>query len=243
MLILVGGATLASPFLRPPQVDLDIDETLTQSPLAHAKSPTTGWGQLASAQNRAAPPPATVAIQPNLSLNPGVDPQSPTLPSWVAQPSPIDGLISQGTAPPWNGDIHQSRLQPLRPWGSDGQPRELPSTRPQKSPTVDYASTLPVSPWDTPRAPAKLVPIASAEPMSTWPDQALPEMPTKSMPPAQHAAPSAASLAGATLRATKTKTSTPASESPRSRPQFVFQPGFRPNQSSSPMAQPNPPTQ
>lgn len=221
MLILVGGATLASPFLRPPQVDLDVDATLTQSPLAHATSPSLG--QLASAHNLATYPEPT-----SQDLTRGAQPASPPLPSWATPPSPIDGLISQGTAPPWNGDVPQSRIQPLQPWSDGRQPRALPSTNPSNSSAVNDATGLPASPWGAPPASAKLVPIASVAAATAWPDQPLPELPSTPPPASLDSRRSAGSLAGATVR-TKTADTKPTSGDSKPVPQFVFQPGFQPD--------------
>lgn len=223
MLILVGGATLASPFLRPPQVDIDVDAKLTQSPLAHSNSPSIGMGQLASAQHL-----ATYPGSPSHELASGAQAASPALPSWATPPSPIDGLISQGTAPTWNGEVTQTRIQPLQPWSDGREPRALPSTRPSNSSAADEATRLPASPWETPGASAKLVPIASVAAATAWPDQPLPELPSTTAPVSLDTRRSTGSLAGATVR-TQANDSKSAISDSRPAPQFVFQPGFQPD--------------
>ena len=232
MLILVVGATLASPFLRPPQVA--IDNVVTESPLAYTNSPSQSAGQLTSA--RSSPDADAFPVVKDLTefdrqrLG-GAQYGEPTLPSWATPPSPLDALISQGTAPPWKGDAPQSRIQPLRPWSSDNlKTTALPSTLPSSAGEALRAPALQASPWESPRAARPLVPIATAGPsVDSWPEQRLPQLPDAETPAREAPHSSSGSLARATLRQkTVNEKSPPTLGKPNSRPQFVFQPGFQP---------------
>ncbi len=129
IITLVGGAALASPFLRPPQVDLV--ENITESPLTYPTSPgrlaATQHSAQTSTQNAARLPlgsndqlPASASDVPDpfdtsYSSAPAAEPQ---LPAWAKPPSPIDHVISKGTAQAWRheSDAASSRLQPLQSW-------------------------------------------------------------------------------------------------------------------------------
>lgn len=174
MITLVGGAVLASPFLRPPQVDLV--ENITQSPLAYPTSP----GRLASPQ-----PAAQHSAQPAAQLSSGSNDQhsasvanvpelfdtnnssaqivEPQFPAWAKPPSPIDHVISKGTAPSWHhqSDATSGQLQPLQSWvggtanrvvmhpESQHEVRPLPSTQ---SPQ-EFVAAPPIMPTTTLREP------------------------------------------------------------------------------------------
>lgn len=131
LLTLVSGVALASPFFRAP--DVEVDGELAAPPGSH----TSGLARLASMEF-----PSTDAHDPlqgasgrgqydqsNLAqrILPPASASPTELPSWAPVRSPIDQLISQGTAPPWQaGSKGASTLKPLTPWVNEagaGQPR------------------------------------------------------------------------------------------------------------------------
>lgn len=131
VLTLVGGAALASPFFQSPTVDSE--DAVTQPASSHS----TGLARLASLEFSASDVNGHNGIgiqrssydQSDLTqqiLSPAT--ASPTqLPAWAPVRSPIDQLISQGTAPPWQAHSETvSTIKPLTPWTNQtqaGQPR------------------------------------------------------------------------------------------------------------------------
>lgn len=224
IITLVGGATLASPFLRPPQVDLV--ENIAEAPLAYPASP----GRLASLQHSAQPAAqlshgsadrlsASVSNVPELfdTNNSAAHVTQPLLPAWAKPPSPIDHIISKGTAPSWRheSDAASGQLQPLRSWvggtanrvvvnpESQREVRPLPNTQPPQ----EFIAGPPTMPTTTLREPTT--------------DQAV-------LPPAigSLAATSQAVPFQSPSNQTQPQSSIPAAS------KFVFQPGFRPQSST-----------
>ncbi len=218
MLILVGGAALASPFLRTPQVDLT--ESITESPLAYPGVP----GRLASAQlpyENSDPLPVNVTNFTEL-----LDDSSsagrlgePKLPPWAVPPSPLDHLISKGTAPPWRHEVeHETRkIQPLEAWVGgaqmgrsqvtlEGEAGLTANTQPLQS------APLAVPPWPTPNL---------REPMTAQvvTPQAVGSLTGTSLSPPNPASPPQ----------TRSQPASPPAATPPARAQFVFQPGFHQN--------------
>lgn len=198
VLTLVGGATLAVPFLRQPRVD--VEEFESKSPM----SPASGLGPFAASETTSRNTANIGSAFGDAALYDGADfsqqivppaGTSPTaLPAWAPTHSPIDQLISQGTAPPWQSDaVRPSTIKPLEPWtdaaGTSHQQQALPST---------LARTWP---------DANSLPIVDSAP-------ALGRTPGSLAGTAQHARPTATPR----LRP-------PANPTP-SQPQYVYQPGF-----------------
>ncbi len=237
MLTLIVGAALASPFLRTPRVDVGAGTPQTSNtgtPLLAAGQPAPAdWfsGPLPPqpTANQAAGVPARGAydwseLTPAASNSLGSAP--PQLPSWAAPPSPLDHLIAQGTAPPWQGDGQSATgPQPLQAWVGEAQ---CPTQ------TLDH-STSQASVWPPTNIPE----------LKPFPDQPI-------LPSPRGASPSSAgfatgqgstdssrppgALAGTTLRSATAPSTTnhherraasPAASAPPSPSQFVYQPGFR----------------
>lgn len=199
VLTLVGGVTLAAPFLR--QTPVDIEGFESQSPM----SPASGLGPFATSRPTAQNPVnigstfGDAAMVDDADFSQQIVPPagtSPTsLPAWAPTRSPIDQLISQGTAPPWQSDTaHVSTIKPLEPWtdaeGTRLQQPALPSTLARAWPD---ANSLPV--------------VDSAPSLGRTPG----------------------SLAGTAQHARPTTTPRlppPANQTP-AQPQYVYQPGFQ----------------
>jgi len=131
ILTLAAGAGLASPFLRPPQVDLA--ERVSESPMA----PTSFPAHLATARRERSTRQGVLGASDSLPHGTlpehGPSGQSPTqIPEWATPPSRLDQLISQGAAPPWRHEnvVESPKLPPLDPWTS------LPSLAPPPRPTA-----------------------------------------------------------------------------------------------------------
>ncbi len=233
MLTLLGGATLASPFLRPPSVE--VDSAITESPLARSTSnPQNSVGQLASARSRtesAAFPTAeelSAFSRQQMEIAAGSE---PSLPSWAAPPSPLDALISQGAAPPWNAEPPQTRIQPLRPWNSSNARNDrLPSTQAPLAIETNLTRGVQASPWESPRGAAPPVPStidSSSARGDAWPEKEIPQLPMLASAP-ERSGPTN-SLTGATLVQNSGNPNPPPSLSAsQRRPQYVFQPGYQP---------------
>jgi hypothetical protein len=200
---LVGGVTLAVPFLRQPRVGVEGFEI--QSPM----SPASGLGPFAAseptARNTANNGSAfgssafgDAAVVDSADFSQQIVPPagtSPTaLPAWAPTHSPIDQLISRGTAPPWQSDTARvSTIKPLEPW-------------------TDAAGTS---------QPQQALPSTLAR---AWPDGS--SLPIADNAPALGRTPG--SLAGTAQHARPTATPRlrpPANPTP-SEPQYVYQPGF-----------------
>ncbi len=142
MLTLVGGAALASPFLRPPHVEPE--GSVTESPLAFPNAP----GRLASMSlsrekssreqsdrmavdvRHLSEIPVEVTNTPNFT--------EPKLPAWATPASPLDQFISQGTAPPWRHELatEVDRMRTLEPWSNGtSHVNSPPSTAQLHAPT------------------------------------------------------------------------------------------------------------
>jgi hypothetical protein len=173
ILTLAAGAGLASPFLRPPQIDplqVDLAERVSESPLASSSIP----GHLTAAHGERN---ATVAV-----VNPvgtGANSTLPAqghmgqsqmqIPEWATPPSPLDELISQGTAPPWRHEqvMNSPKLTPLDPWTS--LPALAPAPRlavpvPQPSvaaPPVTVGSLTATNVTSASRTPTPETPVAA----------------------------------------------------------------------------------
>jgi hypothetical protein len=203
MLTLVGGAALATPFLRPPQVD--VDGLVTESPLTR----TNGPGRLASLESTAnglsdlypeASEPLRYDFAQQLAPPAGGSPSR--LPAWAPARSPIDQLISQGTAPPWQSNAASvSTIKPLDTW-VNAPPTHQPNAT-------------------GPREPQPALPSTAAR---AWPE-------ASSLPIANSAPAPGRSLGSLTGRsqnfppATTPQLRAPANSVPV-QPQYVFQPGF-----------------
>lgn len=133
ILTLVAGAGLASPFLRPPQVELA--EQVSESTLGLSSAP----GRLATVRLAvdSLPPHALPGTSPKGPSSKGLSERGstnswgsqPQIPEWAQPTSPIDQLISQGAAPGWDqAAISETpRLAPLQPWGSPPAIAALPA--------------------------------------------------------------------------------------------------------------------
>ncbi len=242
MFILLSGAALAAPFLRPPQVSTGspaLDATVSESPL----SPNYATGQLASMRYEAA---TGVAIgRPTTAIDSkiGTGFQLPSaLPAWATPASPLDALISQGAAPAWKSGAKAAPLKQLQPWLNkqlDG--RGLPSTDPASfngPPTSQHAIGTRASPWGSPSAPLPANADngrASSQSLPQWPE-ALPHLLDHSRPAVLASERGPGSFAGATLVRPPVGSMNPtqpggggtAQPSPSAPPKFVFQPGYKP---------------
>lgn len=198
LLTLVGGLLLASPFLRPPQVDVEEFARGSSMP------PASGFGPFDTLESTTKKP-ANIgsASSDSMSVD-GTDfsqqivlpaGTSPTaLPAWAPTHSPLDQLISQGTAPPWQSDSASvSTIKPLEPWvnsaGTSQRQHALPSA-------LAHA-------WPD----ANSLPIADSAPE-------LGRTPGSLAGTAQHV-----------RRDTLPRLRPPADQTP-ARPQYVYQPGF-----------------
>lgn len=211
MLTLVGGATLASPFLRPPQVD--VDDVVSESPLAHGSVPSRLVSQEVSLgwPSDITTAPAGSLPFDSSSLSPHIAPPSASspaaLPAWARTRSPIDQVISQGAAPPWNAPASSgSSIQPLETWvkplSDNLPPRDVAAIASTTAGRWPEMNTLPAKPevklsTSPNRSPGSLVGSAPS---------GLPSTPTLMRPQ-----------------------SGPSLTPPTTQPKFVFQPGFHPN--------------
>lgn len=151
VLTLIGGVALASPFLRGPRVD--VEGLASES----SRSPESGLSRFAAPESTTKNPANIDSASSDTRLYdfsdfsqeivppPGSSPTA--LPAWAPTRSPIDQLISQGTAPPWQSDkASVSTIKPLEPWanaaGTNQQQPTLPSTLASAWPN---ASSLPVA--------------------------------------------------------------------------------------------------
>jgi len=169
VLTLAGGAALASPFLRPPQVD----STHFGSPSAIAPNFTgEAISSNASATNlpsaHALPGRVVSGILPTTvsKLDEFADSSPPHLPAWVRPRSPLDDLIARGTAPLDSARLDSAQavetpplqarieLEPLRPWRGNKLPlsgqiepaeQVLAKVAPQALPPLAHHA----SPWQT----------------------------------------------------------------------------------------------
>ncbi len=148
LLTLLGGVFLAAPFLRQPSVD---DASLTgESPKSTASEPSHFFAPEIAPTSTASAPSDPMSDDFSGFLKQIVPPagMSPTaLPAWAPTRSPMDQLISQGTAPPWQSDMSNvSTIKPLEPWasgaGTDQPQPALPSTFASAWPD---ASSVPVA--------------------------------------------------------------------------------------------------
>lgn len=125
---------MASLFLRPPQ-------TQQSNSLDAAAASQPVWpGRLASAQlsgDQAVRRPLEVSeLVSQLDAAPidtlhGNNLPTPQLPAWATPPSPLDHLISQGTAPPWKHAPAAEPLEPVGTWFNGPESAgNLPSTQP-----------------------------------------------------------------------------------------------------------------
>ena len=144
---------MASPFMRPAEVDLE--GSLAPPPASH----TAGLARLASMEFSSTDSSGVVsATNPRSPYDRYdlaqqiVSPASaaPTeLPAWAPVHSPIDQLISQGTAPPWRSESNrESTLKPLTPWINEagpGRPRPAALSPPPSATARAWpsASSLP----------------------------------------------------------------------------------------------------
>lgn len=234
MLTLVGGFTLAAPFFRPP--DVDVEGAVKQPPNSHS----TGLARLASMEFQAADPvgPTWDASDrssfglPDLSrqiLAPASS--SPTeLPAWAPVRSPIDQLISQGTAPAWHsGAERESTLKPLRPWINQAGAGPLQTaTSPAPSPATIAARAWP-DPGTLP---------SEADRRSEYSDRRLDHSHSATAASDGNMVAAGDGAAGSLGNLTSTAQTMRASTTPRLRPpepstappprrQFVYQPGFK----------------
>lgn len=134
ILTLVAGAGLASPFLRPPQVELA--EQISESTLGLSSAP----GRLAAVRLAvdSLPPHALPGTSSPTSTERGSTNSwgsQSQIPEWAQPTSPIDQLISQGAAPRWDQTAvsESPRLAPLQPWGTPTAVAPLPSQTIAKS--------------------------------------------------------------------------------------------------------------
>lgn len=233
LLTLVSGAALAAPFFRAP--DVTTDDSLAAPPPSH----TSGLARLASMEFPATDPGGPVQVTSDRDpydlsefsqqILPPASASPTELPSWAPVRSPIDQLISQGIAPPWQSDSKtESTIKPLTPWINEAGAGQPP--------------------------PAALLPPAATA-ARAWPDAtSLPSaapMPAVDRRPAHHDSATAATLgnvaptgSGAqgnlvgsltgtsqTMRAATTprlRAPEPSTAPPAQR-HFVYQPGFNAN--------------
>ncbi len=223
MLTLIAGAALASPFLRTPRIDVGgvAPDFSTGGPLP------IGPGQLAAsdwisrqhqsrpAKDRTAPVSSGDALEWS-ELTPAANSASgaaaPQLPSWASPPSPLDQLIAQGTAPPWQGESRRDDgLQPLQAWVGETAQSPVPSPiQAARSATVWPPATVPnLAPYPGDKMPASpAFTSPSTEGLAGGKDR-------------DAAGRSPGALAGTTLRSDNR-----AGPSAPSSPQFVYQPGY-----------------
>ena len=231
LLTLVGGAALASLFVRPPQAE---------EPAAAAKVPAAqpeGLARLASMDLSTAHSNGLSRLTNERSLYelselsqqivPPAAAAPSELPAWAPVHSPIDQLISQGTAPPWQPDSEsQSALKPLTPWIND------------------LANDKPLAALPSPPAAVaqRAWPEASSVPVADRHRSALSEPPrlgniapaSSSSSGSSSSSSSSGSLTGSlagtshTMRAATTPRLQPpeASNAAPARRHFVYQPGF-----------------
>ncbi len=222
LLTLVGGAALAAPFLRPPQSTEPIPDP--QLPAAQ----TAGLARLASMDLSAANPSGLGRLPNDRSpydlsdlsqqITPPASAAPSQLPAWAPVHSPIDQLISQGTAPPWQPDSRtESTLKPLAPWIND-----LAADQPPLTPTSPTGAVA-LRAW----------PEANSLPVADRRRSALIEPPTVgNVAPASSSSPGTimGSLAGTSqsMRAASTPRLRPPESSiaPPARRHFVYQPGY-----------------
>jgi hypothetical protein len=147
MLVLIGGAALASPFLRPPRIEMDAN--ISESPLTRNTRPSPQLATVGFSRDAVPDANGSVASASASETDRSGAYASPKLPAWATQPSRLDDLISQGAAPPWDDEPSTSHLQPLQPW-MDRQlnQRGLPSTQPDLRSLAGQPSALGASPFD-----------------------------------------------------------------------------------------------
>ncbi len=223
MLTLVGGTALASPFFLPP--DVDVEGSVKQPPASHA----AGLARLASIElpgtdSSGLARTGSAFDLPDLSqqILPAAGTALTELPAWAPVRSPIDNLISQGTAPAWQSDsAGESTIKPLTPWiNGAGTVQPPPPLSPPLSPP---AATI-----------ARAWPDASSLPVA---DHRSAHSGSASAPVLGSVLPAATGGQGSVGNLTSTAQTMRASTTPRLRPpersptapaqrQFVYQPGF-----------------
>ncbi|MEO8270764.1 MAG: hypothetical protein ABI557_13660 [Aureliella sp.] len=151
LLTLVGGVALASAFFRTPRVD---DEGLANESLLPTAS---GLGRLASLMSSATNPAkiGSTSRDPlpydfsdfSQQIVPPTASSPTELPAWAPTRSPIDQLISQGAAPPWQLDkASVSTIKPLDPWVNEAATKQQQPAKPSKLASAwPDAKSLPVA--------------------------------------------------------------------------------------------------
>ncbi len=196
VLTLAGGAALASPFLRPAQID---SARLASGP---ATSELAAWSPIPSeldgfeSSSNLLPGRIVSGTLPTTvsRLDDWTTSEIPLLPKWVTQQSPLDELISRAKSPAPQPDSYVERptaeLQPLRTWRggrlSDGKaPQDYAASSEQESSLA--ISSHRDSPWDIAESAAPtLADRQLADPTDNrisswtdpkWPDQTLGHLP------------------------------------------------------------------
>lgn len=247
MLTLVGGATLASPFLRPPHVD--VDSSVTESPLAKTRDPSGMVAAVSYLRTADVDTIADSARSPGQHTGnqlPDFDSveSAPSLPAWAAPRSQLDELISQGAAPAWESESQQAKLQPFQPWmnsNSDSASHSFPTPGAQAAQHRIAPPACQASPWDSiepdreqPRQRPLSGPHFAAGQHWQQAAPSIPELvpqrrtvPVLTNPHTDPPPSSAANLIGARL---SQQSAAPPSQISNSRSavprRFVFQPGF-----------------
>ena len=239
LLTLVSGVALASPFFRAPDVAVDgglapppVSHTSGLARLASMEFPSTdAHGPLQGTSGRGQYDPSELAQQ----ILPPASASPTELPSWAPVRSPIDQLISQGTAPPWQADSKgESALKPLTPWMNEagaGQPRPAALSPPAATAARAWpdAKSLPDA-----RSLPSTTPMPAVDRRQVHHDLATSASPGNS---ASAGSGSQGNLVGSltgtsqTMRAATTPRlrAPEPSTTPPARRHFVYQPGFNAN--------------
>jgi hypothetical protein len=242
MLVLVGGATFASPFLRAPRVE--VGEDISESPLAYHTRPDGKLSEV-SFSRQVSSPAGDGMVSPASSSRQATDPNQlespPTLPAWAAPRSRLDDLISMGAAPPWEDETPSGDLAPLQPWMERQLgARERPSTQAgfQRDANQPFVSAPPTSPFDkswdgsNPLSPPPSDLAQQSQP--SWPQVVpMPAAQQPLLPPAMtpaalsRPAPTAGRTSGYASFADEDAPDTTAPKASPVERRFVFQPGMK----------------
>jgi hypothetical protein len=242
VLILAGGAALATPFMRAPRVAME--DEISESPLAKSRGSNTAFAAASFARPMGfdhLDRPAGRDDLPEIISPDAGDNLTPDFPSWASPPSRLDDLIAAGAAPPWSDSPTATTLPPMQPWmnrrltHSTTPPTtaSAPSHLPSSDTSNQFARRA--SPWDQPGEAAR-------DPNSSQPIKP-PPYPTTALPStAFQPGMTGGSLTGATRHSSTSPgavstTVNPAAASSAAVGQapaasgkrhFVYQPGLRP---------------
>ncbi len=151
VLTLVGGVTFAAPFLRQPRLAEKQFANASSLPPTSGPNPTEAMRPTTNSSASSGSAFQDSVLADGLGFSERIVPPAATtptaLPAWAPTRSPLDQLISQGTAPPWNSDARNtSTIKPLEPWvnaaESSQPPLALPPTLARAWPD---ANSLPIT--------------------------------------------------------------------------------------------------